>query len=330
MPFAFQLEEGERLIAQLSFVVPGDSSPFHIAVSERALFLPKKKLFAVKDPTYCERVSLNRVTDARIKKLHPFFFWLLSMLMVLVGSITTVLMILPLIHREDAHLSGYPPAVAVVGLVIPFIIRQRFGLSISIVNEPFLWKPRLLVDRASREAVGTFLTQAADAFREAGIHVIDERTGLSPALHSTTKPFAYPVALPGTDPGPGIVRNCFRCGTVLKISRWDDWNGFLYRCPHCNGIYGKPWRPFAILLLSLVLNALSFFLTLRWKAALPLLLAFALLASVVRPALNRGQLSPTLEDLIMGMFLLGPLIINSVLVLRHEMALKTATVLRRE
>jgi len=40
MPFDFSLEESERLIANLFFIVPKDSAAFQIAISDRAVFLP--------------------------------------------------------------------------------------------------------------------------------------------------------------------------------------------------------------------------------------------------------------------------------------------------
>jgi hypothetical protein len=73
MPFDISLEEGERLIADLSFVVPKDPTTFRLSITDRAVFLPRKKLFAVKDPTYGERVLLNRVVEAKVKRLNPFF-----------------------------------------------------------------------------------------------------------------------------------------------------------------------------------------------------------------------------------------------------------------
>jgi hypothetical protein len=175
MPFDLSLEEGERLIANLSFVVPKDPAAFHIGITNRAVFLPRRKFFAVKDPTYSERVPLNRVVEAKVKRLNPFLLWTLAVLMVAVGTVTTLLMMLPVFRGESGHLSGYPPALAVVGLMIPFVSRRRYGLSISIVGETFLWKPRLHVDRASRNALQVFLTQTGDALREAGVNVKDER-----------------------------------------------------------------------------------------------------------------------------------------------------------
>jgi hypothetical protein len=329
MPFDISLEEGERLIANLSFLVPKDPSTFHIAITDRAVFLPRKKFFAVKDPTYCERVLLNRVVEAKVKRLNPFFLWTLALLMVIAGSVTTGLMLLPILRGERGQLSGYPPAVAIVGLVIPFIARRRYGLSISIVDEAFLWKPRLHVDRASRSALDIFLTQTADALRLAGVNVRDERDSALSTAKDLGSRYAYPLAKPGDSADrEGVLRTCYRCGSPLKISRWEDWNGFLFRCPHCEGIHGKPWRPAAILFGSFLLNAFSFFLTSRWRRALPLFLGFILLDAFLTFALDHAQLPQMVELVLTATCLLGPLAINSVLLLRHEMALNTASVIR--
>lgn len=329
MPFDISLEDGERLIANLSFMVPKDSAAFHIAVTDRAVFLPRKKFFAVKDPAYCERVPLNRVGEAKIKRLSPFFLWTVALLMVVGGTVTTGLMMLPVLWGEGGHLSGYPPAVAVVGLVIPFIAKRRYGLSISIVDEAFLWKPRLHVDRASRNALEIFLTQAADALRQAGVSVKDERDSSSEVSKEVGRPSAYPSAKLGdSSDSRGVRCTCYRCGNPLKISRWEDWNGFLFRCPHCEGIHGKPWRAYVILLASVLLNALSFFLTMRWRWALPLFVGFTVLAGLVGFALDHDQLYEVLKLVLLTTVLLGPLAINSVLLVRHEMVLKAASVIQ--
>jgi hypothetical protein len=329
MPFQVNLEEGERLIANLTFMIPKDSAVFQVAVTDRAVFLPRKKFFAVKDPNYTERVPLNRIAEAKVKKLSPIFLWVLALLMVVGGAVFTALMLVPILRGEGGEFSGFPPAATIVGLVIPFIARQRYGLFISIVDETFLWKPRLHVDRASRNSLESFLTEVAEAFRQAGVSVIDERDHL--LSDSTLKggSYSYPVARPGdSSGGGGVLRACYHCGKALRVSRWEDWNGFLFRCPNCGEIYGKPWSPHWTLLASVLLNAFSFFLTMRWKRALPLFLGFALLGVIASVALNRGQLGETSKLVLLATFFLGPLTVNSVLLLRHEVALKTASVVR--
>jgi hypothetical protein len=236
-------------------------------------------------------------------------------------------MMLPIFKGEGGELSGYPPAVAVIGLVIQFIARRRYGLSISMVNEVFRWKPPLLVDKASRSEVERFLSLAADAFRQAGVSLRDERDILLPASAAGGKKRAYPLAHGDSESAQdrGVLRPCYQCGLPLRIGRWEDWNGFLFQCPHCERTHGKHWNAFAIMLASILLNALSFLFTMRWKLALPFLLGFVLLHVGLGIALNRNQLSGTLELLLMGTALLAPLAINAVLLLRHELTLGSAT-----
>jgi hypothetical protein len=88
--------------------------------------------------------------------------------------------------------------------------------------------------------------------------------------------------------------------------------------PLCERVHGRRWNAFGILLASAILNALSFFLTMRWKQALSFLLGFVLLHTCLGIMLNRYQLSGTLELLLMGTAFLGPLV-------RHEVALDSAT-----
>jgi hypothetical protein len=326
MSFEVHLEAGERMIANLSFSA-GRSGSLRIAISDRAAYLPRRKFFAVSDPNYCERVPLNRILQATVRKLNPYFLWVLAFVMVFAGSVTTALMMMPILRGETATVSGYPPAIVVVGLVIPFIARRRYGLTISIVDNTFSWKPPLLVDSASRKAVGSFLGQVAEACRTAGITVRDERDDSASPIEGVVRSNGYPTAeLYSEDTKmKGIRRLCYHCSVALNISRWDDWNGFLLKCPHCGQLHGKSWNAYRTVLASVFLNALSFFLTMRRKRALLLFVAFALLLAGLSVALERGRLSGFSELVVLSVAFFGPFAINSVLLLRHETALKTAS-----
>lgn len=200
------------------------------------------------------------------------------------------------------------------------------------MNEVFLWKPPLLVDKASRSEVERFLSQAADAFRKAGVNLRDERDTLLSASGAAGKKRAYPLARADNEAAQnrGVLRPCYQCGGPLRIGRWEDWNGFLFQCPHCEPTHGKPRSAFAIILASVLLNALNFFFTMRSKHALPVFLGFVLLFTGPSVALDWGQLSETFKLLLLGTALLGPLVINSVLLLQHEMTLKSASAIKVE
>jgi hypothetical protein len=87
-------------------------------------------------------------------------------------------------------------------------------------------------------------------------------------------------------------------------------------------VHGKPWSAHT-LLVSLLLNALSFFFMMRWRRALPLFLGFVFLSVGVGFALNRDYIPEGIKLVVLGAVFVGPFAINSVVLLRHEVALKT-------
>src|SRR3954467_15281542 len=175
MPFTVELQEGERCIANLSFVENQKKPPFFIAVGTRALYLLRSKLVAVRDSTYTQRVLLENVREVRIYKVHPLISWIVAAIMVTAGVSTTWLMLLPILKGEKGQFSGYPPAIAVVGAVIPFAIRRRYALKITLTDDTYKWKPPIVIDTASKNSINAFLGQIVDASRAARLNVVDER-----------------------------------------------------------------------------------------------------------------------------------------------------------
>lgn len=175
MPYTVELERDEELIGNYSLKIGKKAEPFAFAVTTQALFLPRKRLFAVKDPTYFERLPIRNVREVRIQRIRPYAMLILAALMIFVGAITTFYMMRPQFKLEGGRVSGYPPAIVVVGLVIPFVIRGRYGLAIYYDEKLFRWKPTIAVDSKSREETVNFLTEIAEACRVARCNVVDER-----------------------------------------------------------------------------------------------------------------------------------------------------------
>ena len=127
----------------------------------------------------------------------------------------------------------------------------------------------------------------------------------------------YPKAnLPATvEPGE-IVKPCLHCGKDLSLKRWDSWNGFLVECPYCHGLHGKRWNIKRVLLASFMFNAISFLFTMRPRNALLSVFAFITVAIVGNLFLDRF---PDLFQVVMAsVFLLGPMVINAVILIKHE------------
>ena len=181
MPYSVELDRDEQLIGTYTLTIGKRAEPFAFAVSTQALFLPRKKFFAVKDPTYFERVPLNTVREVRIQRLRPHAMLVLAAIMVAAGVVTTFLMVGPLGKGEGGKIRGYPPAIVVVGLVIPFVIRGRYGLVVTYGEKRFRWKPTISVDKKSRAETTDFLMHIAEACRTARCNVIDERAPIGAA-----------------------------------------------------------------------------------------------------------------------------------------------------
>lgn len=173
MPFEVESEPGESIILCEAFRATEKAEPFAFAVSDRALYIPAKKLFAVRDPFYFRRVPLNQVQSASLERLRPTATWVISALLVVVGLVTTYLMFEPLLAGRGGRASGYPIAIVVVGLVLPFAARGRHALVISLTSGAFKWKPMLTVGGTGRVEGLAFQKRILEACRKAGVFIRD-------------------------------------------------------------------------------------------------------------------------------------------------------------
>lgn len=129
----------------------------------------------------------------------------------------------------------------------------------------------------------------------------------------------YPVAERPSPLNAASAVTCIHCGKPLVVSRWDRINGFLVLCPHCRGFHGRRWNVRALAFASLMLNALSFFFTMRpWRAVL-MLVGWIAFFGLVLPAAERWP--DAVQVLAFGIAMLGPMVINALLLIRHQVDL---------
>lgn len=177
MAYEVQLNPGEELIDEVAFQINDKAEPFAFAVSNQAIYLPGKKFIAVSDPYYFRRVPHAEVKQVSIRSIRPYAVWGLALIMFLFGLITTILIFLPFfIGMEGTHkVSGWPIAILVGGLIIPFAARGRLGLSVLLAKGKFQWTPPLVIDRASKKQIEILLVRIAAACEKAGLTIVDER-----------------------------------------------------------------------------------------------------------------------------------------------------------
>ena len=115
------------------------------------------------------------------------------------------------------------------------------------------------------------------------------------------------------------IKPCLHCGKDLALKKWDSWNGFLVQCPHCGGLHGKRWNIRRVSLASFLFNAFSFLFTMRPPKSFLALVAFIVLAVAGNYYLLDSENIPdTLEIGLAIVFMLGPMVINAILLIKHE------------
>lgn len=179
MAYEIVPEPGEQVEARIALALSKKAQPFYLAVTNRALYLPRIKLIAKSDPYYFQRVRLEQVEQVTVRRLAPYALWILAGLMVCGGLVTTLLMLEPLMTGAPGshEVSGWPIAVFVCGFLVPFAARGRFGLEIRFSGGSFRWKPPLVVDRASREKIAAAFQTIVEACEKCGVRVFDKRAG---------------------------------------------------------------------------------------------------------------------------------------------------------
>jgi hypothetical protein len=189
MAYIPKLESGEKLIRQFRVKLSRKANPFLFAVSDRALYWPQQKLFTWNDPFYFRRIPHDHIQAVALKKVAPYAFWLLSLIMILAGLgilvsvfaswfelVTGILLHLPDVHDRDLKEDLYFTAIALVagGIYLSILAKDRFGLRIQTFNKSFTWKPPLfVVDKPSRFRVALALKDMLQTCQQAGLRVFD-------------------------------------------------------------------------------------------------------------------------------------------------------------
>lgn len=122
-----------------------------------------------------------------------------------------------------------------------------------------------------------------------------------------------------------IIKPCIHCGQRIGLKRWDSWNGFLVRCPHCGGLHGKHWKIRALAFASLLFSAFSFLMTMRLRNAIISISVFVVFAIIGNYLLTSGTIPDMFAMLGVIGFFLGPLVINGVVYVKHERDLDDST-----
>ena len=178
MRFVVEPQPGEQVYLRKEFHGSHDHV-FAMAVSNQAVYVSAKK-FAVKprDAWCFKRVPLSDVREVRLVKQRAVYLIMVSAIMVVFGAVVSFLMILRALHAipgERYFVSGWPFAIIVGGIILPFIARGRRALIVITCKGRFKWKPQLAIDKKTRDLCANIQDELFLACRQAGIHTVDSR-----------------------------------------------------------------------------------------------------------------------------------------------------------
>ncbi|MFI5166717.1 MAG: hypothetical protein ACHQQS_08865 [Thermoanaerobaculales bacterium] len=175
MAFSIAPQPGEQLFFAEHLAPPARrADQFALGVSNQALFLPRKKAVAVSDPYYFQRVPFSEVRRVSLRRYRPVWLLTLAVLLVLLGVIVLIKVSSRPHNLETAKAIGFSVAMVVIGLLIPFVSRNRRALRIDLVSGRFRWAPQITVGGPYFAAAQHFLGDFIMAARHAGLCVEDD------------------------------------------------------------------------------------------------------------------------------------------------------------
>ena len=171
MAFKPQLEPDEIVTLHIIFRVTEKTAPFHFVVSNRAIFWPATKMFAMSDATYFKRIRNDEISEVHIRKMPPYGLWLAAAFMVLIGIVTAVALFVLMNEPGEHTVSGWPFALIVGGLLMPIATKGRLGLEIKTQKQVFRWKPPLVIGKAVKQKIQAVFDQIAVSCEKSGLRV---------------------------------------------------------------------------------------------------------------------------------------------------------------
>ena len=168
MPFIVEAQPGEEIYIQKEFR-GSHGHVFGMAVSNQALYIPAQKMTLKSDSWYFKRIPLSEVEEVSVSSHKPVYIYLVSLILIVSGMLMIYLMMAPVLRGEEGRVSGWPLAILIAGLIIPFVTRGRQILTVKMQKGHFKWKPQLAIDRKTRDTCSTIQTEILSACRKAGI-----------------------------------------------------------------------------------------------------------------------------------------------------------------
>lgn len=175
MAFTVEPQPGEHVYLQKEFRGT-QGHVFAMAVSNQAVYVSRQEFALKRDPWSFKRVPLSDVREVRLVKQRPIYVIMLSAIMIVFGTVLSFMMMWRAFHPMQGvpyEVSGWPFAIAIGGIIIPFIARGRRILIVKMRKGTFKWKPQLAVDKKTRELCKNLQDEILQALKKVGVHIVE-------------------------------------------------------------------------------------------------------------------------------------------------------------
>jgi len=170
-PFCIKPEPGEEVYLLKEFR-GSHGHVFGMGVSNQAVYVSAQKLAFKNGGWHLKRVPLSDIREVSLVRQRPVYLLGISILMVGFGTILSVLMMWRALNPMPGvayYVSGWPFAIAIGGVIIPFMAKGRRILLVRFTRGKFKWKPQLAVDKQTRDMCGRIQNEILDACQRVGL-----------------------------------------------------------------------------------------------------------------------------------------------------------------
>lgn len=140
MSYDAQVQPGEIIQYHGQFQKNKNADPFAITVTDKAVYIPRKKSFAISDPYYFERWCKEDVLNWRVEKIKPFGMYVLGSVITVLGLLCSWLMFEIIYTNGQGTLAVAPLFLIGLGLTIFLSASSRMTISIITSEKKFRWK----------------------------------------------------------------------------------------------------------------------------------------------------------------------------------------------
>jgi hypothetical protein len=168
MSYAPPTAAGETVLCHGIFQRTANADPFAICITDHAVYIPRKKLFAMRDPYFFERWPRDEVIGWTIAPAAPWPARVLGATLTVVGAATAWIMFGQIHDLGAGKLYVLPFFLVGVGLTIAFAARARQRLAIRAAAGRFVWTWPMSVNRAQQRELATLFAQIRAAFERSG------------------------------------------------------------------------------------------------------------------------------------------------------------------